>query len=206
MKKITTALLALLVVCCMVSACGPSASAVTGGSAQSSASKASDYEYARISWFFTASMVMIPPDCFPVAKALEDINVEWVPMNPTSSDYEGMLMAAIAAGDTPDIIYTVPSITLNLYNEQLIIPLEDYLNDKYIPNVIKHVKSWDKYLPTSKYPDGHIYTVNSVGNTDGLPDTAHWIRTDWLEKLGLAIPTDYNELSDVLIAFAKAGS
>ena len=165
-----------------------------------------EYDYAKISFYWNASLKVLPLDSYPVKKALEEINVEYVPINPQSSAYESELMALISAGSTPDIIGVTPDIAINLYNEGLIIPLDDYLNEEYLPNVMKIVKNWDAYLPGLVFPDGHHYRIPNVPRTDGIPQIAHWIRKDWLEKIGKPVPTSFAELSDVLIAFAKAGS
>ena len=51
-------------------------------------------------------------------------------------------------------------------------------------------------------PDGNIYTLPRVDLSDtGRMDFKQWINKDWLDTLGLEMPTTLEELKDVLIAF-----
>lgn len=96
----------------------------------------------------------------------------------------------VIAGETQDILkYGV---------EEAFIPLEDLINE-YAPN-IKEV--------FDKYPEVRASVTNDEGNIYAIPfvdelevSNQWWIRQDWLDAVGLAVPTTYTELEKVLVAF-----
>jgi len=164
---------------------------------------APQYDYAKITWFFNESGVTVPPDAWPSKVAMERINVEYVHIPPGGTDYEARLMTLLSSGETPDIIGTFEPLTTQLRNEGLLLTLDEYLNEDYIPNIVNNSRRWEDALAEVRSPDGHWYVVPASTSRE-LPETTHWIRTDWLDKLGLEVPTTYDELKDVLIAFANS--
>lgn len=112
---------------------------------------------------------------------------------------------AMASGDMPDFCETIPeTIFVQMVEAGLLEDLTDAY-DEYASPRWKAI--WREYgeLPwTWSKVDGRIY---------GLPrveDLAHndcilWYREDWLEKLGLSVPTTFDELHDVAMAFKEGG-
>ena len=90
-----------------------------------------------------------------------------------------------------------------LYEAGLIMPLED-IYEEYATEQTKSVM-----LETGTSPfdavtfDGHLYALPVVGETLMIADLM-WIRTDWLEKLNLEVPTTWDELVTVAKAFCAA--
>lgn len=115
-----------------------------------------------------------------------------------SSDADVKLTASIAAGEIPDIIqnYWNPSTVLaqQLVDQGMLIPIDDYLKaTPYLQTYLKP-EEWvyltfggKKYAVAQPRPFSNWNTV--------------WIRTDWLEKLKLAMPTTVDELAAVAKAF-----
>lgn len=79
----------------------------------------------------------------------------------------------------------------------MLLPLEDLL-EQYAPNIVD-CRGWD-YLNFQRQVDGHIYWVD---NYDVCTTQPLRIRTDWLAKLGMEVPTNVDELYDVLYAFVN---
>lgn len=196
MKRVATMVLALIMT---VTGLGLTALA---GTTDLSAGGDSEFDYARVTWFFNEGGQQITPESYVVQKALEDINVELVHVTlPSGMDYTERLMVLVAGGDTPDVIDTDKTMISKLLQEDLIIPLEDYMTKEYIPNIMRISADWDSVMEKLVWSDGHIYTIPSVKNN---PLTEHpWIRQDWLDKLELDMPTTLEELSDVLKAFSQ---
>lgn len=86
-------------------------------------------------------------------------------------------------------------------NEGVFIDLKDYVAD--MPNLQKVLATGgNNTLKTVTAPSGQIYSLPCF-NTRGNPDTGTraFINTQWLENLGLEMPTTLSELHDVLVAF-----
>lgn len=113
---------------------------------------------------------------------------------PDHSQYNDKLLIKFAGGDVPDVVEIQPEhpeVYLQMASKGEIIPLDKYIATS---NAFKHIDP--QYLNTLKFK-GHIYAtpLNSGG---GCPT---YIRKDWLDNLGLAIPRTYNELYAVAKAF-----
>lgn len=119
------------------------------------------------------------------------INVIYLP----SSDYGTKLGTMIAAGTLPDIFYCSNLADVEDYKRNgLIANVEELLKEK-APNVIEDTK--DLIRKVSVNEDG-IYLVPSPAK--------QWaenvnIRTDWLDRLGMEMPTDLESFRQVMNAF-----
>ena len=117
----------------------------------------------------------------------------------SNSDYATAFQNMVASGDLADIIACeMTNDAEKLGKDGGLIPLNDLI-DKYAP----HIKEALDNDPNLKYQataeDGNIYNV-PLGKE--LKTTQfYWIRQDWLDKLGLEVPTTVDELHDVLLAF-----
>lgn len=225
MKRFFTLFLAIVLVLCMFAGCqgestdldstvssAPSASSTAESESQADepaaesapAASGEQYDYARITWYFNESNNQVTPESYVAQKIMEDINVELVHITlPTGMDYMERLMVLVAGGDTPDIIDTASiNNVAPLLTENLIVPVEDYLTEEYLPNLIRISLDWETVLPTLEWSDGHTYVIPSVFNN---PLQEHpWIRKDWLEKLDLEMPTTMEGLADVVKTFSTS--
>ena len=74
-----------------------------------------------------------------------------------------------------------------LINEGAIVELTDYLD--LMPNVVAAIG--EDRMAIWKEADGGIWTLPDLVNVPGSQSTA--VRKDWLDKLGLAVPTNWEE-------------
>ncbi len=87
-----------------------------------------------------------------------------------------------------------------------IIPLEEYI-DKYMPNLCKVFEQSPEYKAMCMDVDGHIWAlpwIEQLGyqkTAIQLLDNMPFINTDWLDFLGLEMPTTVDDFEAVLIAF-----
>lgn len=152
-----------------------------------------------IDWFFNASGTKLPDDGYVVKKIKEDLNINFKHIKPKTNNYEESLNLVVASGDIPDIIMSYPTLTTRLVDDGVAIPVEQYMTEEYIPNVIRIQKNWDTAIKIMTRSDGHIYAVpNTNSQSQGV---SMYIRYDWLENLGLEVPRDFDELRDVLTQF-----
>ncbi|QNK56994.1 extracellular solute-binding protein [Paenibacillus sp. PAMC21692] len=138
-----------------------------------------------------------PTDGKGIQMINEKFNVDFKPQYVVHSDYTQKLSAVVASGEIPDII-VLEAPDANFYKwakQGAFLPLDEYMDDyesfKLIPdNVRKSVTVDNKVYAIQKY---------LTENYDLTP----MIRTDWLEKLGLSMPTTYEEMKQVALAFTK---
>lgn len=78
------------------------------------------------------------------------------------------------------------------------LPMNDLIEEN-APNIKKYLDENPEVRKAMTAPDGNIYMLNYV--PDGEAGRAYFIRTDWLDKLGLEMPKTFEELEQVLYAF-----
>lgn len=96
----------------------------------------------------------------------------------------------------------------------LLIPLEDYINEETMPNLMKLIEKRPQILATCTMPDGHIYGLPTIsemgfeykdGNTyyiGAIPQFTA-INKKWLDAVNMDVPTTVDELHDALVAFKE---
>ncbi|UQZ80934.1 Lipoprotein LipO precursor [Paenibacillus konkukensis] len=135
------------------------------------------------------------PEDHPIIKEIDkklniNLKVQWVP----SDTYSQKLNVMAASNDFPDVFY-VPEAEFNKWRDKGVFmdvkpELGNYANlTKYIP-----ADAMAKMNPKDKYY-GFPYYVTDTRDTLA-------IRKDWLDKLGLKMPTTTDEFYEVAKAFA----
>ena len=136
------------------------------------------------------------------------VKIEWEAVPKTSwPEKKGLLFAN---GDLPDVILGgdfTDSELLTMADGGQIIPLNDLI-EEYGEN-FKQICSEDENLVRDiTAPDGNIYGLPYYmsGVDESLPAVASthemlYINKDWLDKLGLEMPTTTDEFKEVLQAF-----
>lgn len=115
------------------------------------------------------------------------------------TEYLEKLTARVASGDLPDVIgFTLEDDKANFFKwaeQGAFLPLNDFVDDypmlKAVPEEVWNAVS----------VDGKIYAIPKYFPKNYLNTPI--IRKDWLDRLGLEMPTNYEELKKVAIAFAK---
>ncbi|WP_226805741.1 extracellular solute-binding protein [Bifidobacterium eulemuris] len=127
-----------------------------------------------------------------------DCVIEW---QEVSSDWDQKKQAMLASGDVPDLILKGIDMTDIATYGSLFEDLSDDLDA--MPNV----KEMFETDPTSKKivteTDGSIHILPSVKK--GWPTTVShlYINQQWLDAVGMDMPTTWDELYDVLVAFKE---
>ena len=137
----------------------------------------------------------------PVIKAWgEMLGVEIEIEAPPISSYNDRRNIILASGDLPDIIYVgdTGSSYAQWAADGLFLDLTDYLNEEYMPNASRVLT--DLELSTVKVAalDDHIYSLPRVQTK---PMDIILYRADWLEKVGMDVPTTPEEFAEVMKAF-----
>ncbi len=138
---------------------------------------------------------------FPDEAAKEaGITVSWDTI--LNSDWADKKAVLLAGGDLPDafmgsICFSESDI---LTNTGSFIPLDDYI-DEYMPNFKKIMEEDPTMKALATSADGHIYGLPSKKPCRPTVANQMFINKQWLDNLGLEVPTTYEEFEAVLEAF-----
>lgn len=124
---------------------------------------------------------------FPAIESLTGAHVaiEWH----EADGYSSTVAATLLSGktDLPDILNPMDFGVMELAADNLIIPLDNYI--ELMPNIVAAVG--EERMDAWKSSDGHIYTIPSVSMIRGSFSTL--IRRDWLAKLGMTEPQTWED-------------
>ena len=126
-----------------------------------------------------------------------NVDFEFMLVSRGSNDYQNKLNLLIASNDLPDLIQVNDYAILTTMVEMgLIIPLDDLIAQYGQEMVaIRPPETWEPFIF-----DGKTYSVPNQYRTDGVITV---IREDWVEKLGLSIPTTIEEYEECIRAFTQ---
>jgi putative aldouronate transport system substrate-binding protein len=141
---------------------------------------------------------------FRMIEALFNVKFEiawtWGPGDSIEEKYN----LAAAAGDLPDFLETVPLVNYMKMVEA--DQLEDLTEAYEMYASPRWQATWREY---GERPwvwtkiNGRIYGLPRVEDL-AHNDSILWYREDWLEKVGMNVPTTFEALHDVALAFAQA--
>lgn len=120
------------------------------------------------------------------------------------TEYDQKLRLDIAAGELPDIFLVRNQVDLvEMADAGIIWDLTD-LVDQYATEDLKTIWDSDNGIAMAQSTiDGSIYGLPSkISDTDNF--SYLWIRSDWMEKLGLEYPETMEDLEAIMEAFVKA--
>ncbi|CAI6083184.1 extracellular solute-binding protein [Cohnella sp. JJ-181] len=126
-----------------------------------------------------------------------NIKMEFVPV-PRSEEIKKLNVLMASGSDVPDIVFTYDSATFNRYAQQGgLTDLTDLLNE--------HGSNLKAFLgeDTLAYGNFEGKQLAIPGKRSILGKYASFIRTDWLDALGMKVPTTTQELYDTLKAFKE---
>ncbi len=139
----------------------------------------------------------IPEDWVGFDLIREKLNINLklsaVPSNPNDQDMK--IQAAAAGNNLPDVFFVSRPVLLNLVKQGLVANLDNFY--EMMPN------------RTARYHDEHSIKFSTINGSNwgmSVPASVEGqealvIRKDWLDNLGLDVPTNLDELFEVLRAF-----
>lgn len=142
-------------------------------------------------------------------KAIQDITGVHIDFK-VKTGYEDYL-PMFSAQNYPDVITAnnlskYPGRIGGMYHDKVSIRLNEYM-DEWMPNFSDIVEKYPKIGQDLRLDDGSYTYVSALYDTDNKDDriaTSKFglaIRKDWLDTLGLSVPTTMDEWFDVLMAF-----
>lgn len=141
----------------------------------------------------------------PIYQDLEEktnIHIEWQEI--PADGFTEKVNVMFASGTFPDMMmHTLSNAQiLNYSSAGDIIALNDLI-DKYAPNWKNTFENFERAKRIATAPDGNIYSLPAIRLEEwehGMRD-AMFINQDWLDKVNKSVPTNLNELIDVLREF-----
>jgi len=129
-----------------------------------------------------------------------NVKIKWQAVS--SNGWGEQRSILLASGKLPDIILGNQTFTDNeiINNLEFFRPL-DALIDQYMPNYKKAMQELPALRNVSVFPDGKIYSL--AKNLPARPKSRNHliINKNWLDRLGLAVPTTVAEFTAVLREF-----
>lgn len=138
-----------------------------------------------------------PPADWPVLTKIKDelgINLVLTALPSAENDQDQKINAAGAANELPDLFMVRRPVWLHLIEQGLLADV----NDMYakMPNRKTHYNEDSIAFTTVDGKSYGLASPGSIAKNEGL-----LIRKDWLDKLGLKVPTTTDELMKVMTAF-----
>jgi putative aldouronate transport system substrate-binding protein len=138
-------------------------------------------------------------------KVKKDLNIDvtFIPVGRWSETTD--IVNLMASSDAPDLCYTYAGDMVNSFRDQGgVLDLAPYI-DQYLPD-LKKLLGEDPAFPGKDFiyrnadpQTGSIYSIPSY--RVALAQRNIFIRKDWLDKLGLPLPTSITEFYNALAAF-----
>lgn len=118
-------------------------------------------------------------------------------------DYDQKMNMLLQGGDYPEVFLGgSPDLAKYGIDEQVIIPLDDYITPELMPNYTKMMEDFD--IGVTREADGKIYSLA------GINDCYHcsygrkmWINTKHLEEMGLDVPETTEEFTAMCEKFME---
>ncbi len=122
-----------------------------------------------------------------------DLKLTALPSNETDQDVK--IQAAGAANNLPDLFMVSRSALTNLVKQGLVAPVDEY----YSKMPVRTAQQYDETSKLASSFNGKSYGFASPGSI--IKNEGLLIRKDWLDNLGLEVPTTTEELMEVMRAF-----
>ncbi len=215
-KKLAAVMLSLCMSSAMLAGCGKSGGGAGG------ASQGLEVDPATLAFPLAETATIKGLTNFPagsesepnnrtIFKRLEEktnVHVEWKAIQ--SDQWGDKISLEMANMNTlPEFVFNAgfnDTDLLKYAKQGVIINVEEYI-DKYMPNLQKVFEQAPEYRAMCADADGHIwalpwieqlgYEKTAIQTVDGMS----FINKDWLDFLGLEVPTTVDEFEEVLIAF-----
>lgn len=130
------------------------------------------------------------------------VNIEFI--QPPAANRAEMFQLMIASDDLPDIIQYQNDYVgggVKAIEDGVFVKINDYLH--LLPDYVKRMEEDPSRVRDCMEDDGTMYWIKNIMNRRQQSYCGMMIRGDWLEDLGLEMPTTYAELHDVLVAFKE---
>ena len=216
-KKVLAMLLSVTMVASMLAGCGgsdgtadnsASSTDTSGGSAASSddsapAASADSGEKVKLKALAILHPLTKDVDDMQWVAEMEaeaNVEIEWELIR---ADWETVKSTRFAAGDIPDILFNATLDDDYTKYNGLFLDLTPYLTQDIAPNILTMFEEEPDTKVLATTMEGKIYGTPKFQGKWPSTNTVMFINQNWLDNLGLEMPTTYTEFKDVLMAFKE---
>lgn len=198
LKKSLSITLILLIAIGMLAGCGNGGSNVE--QTDISAFVETD-EKLEISWLGYAVLPGVEEGTAPELLMEEKFNVELKPIFTESSKYTDKKNALLQSGEIPDLIYELdPMYVYADARDEYLLEIPYATIEKFAPSIFEDINEKAPSVWAYSYYEDANYGLPNLNHSHVSPKVSIY-RGDWMDKLGLEVPTTIDELHDVLYAF-----
>ena len=138
-------------------------------------------------------------------EAALNVKINWIEL--TEGQIDEPLTALLASQDLPDIFWAGSCMSDAIVSQNAslwhVMTMEEITT--YMPNLYNFLETYwpDGWVENQTYPDGNIYSMpgGKMHSRMHVTQGIQYINTQWLDNLGLEMPTTMEEFYGVLCAF-----
>ena len=132
-----------------------------------------------------------------------DIDIEWQIYY--SNDFGEQKALLFASDDLPDAFFGSCGLGDSdiVQNKEKLLELTDLINEETMPNLMKIFEEDPTMRMACTDRNGQIYSLPKKIPFRPKLNSQNYINKEWLDNLNLEMPTNYDELKEVLIAFKE---
>ena len=154
----------------------------------------------QLNWFVNSSGDAVLPkgDTDFIRQAIEekfnvDLNIQHMS---AGTDFESKISLLLASGDTPDLFTSTGIASQKFILDGVTGDMTPYVTPEKMPNYFKWISKTEleRYAVEGKFERAPVIFPREVYRS-------YYIRQDWLDNLGLQMPTNYEEMLKVMHAF-----
>ncbi|MDF2924747.1 MAG: transporter substrate-binding protein [Paenibacillaceae bacterium] len=198
-KKATGSMAALIMSVALLSACGQENGTAPGDNGSGGGQTASAGPV-KIEALVQAGSVKMPPaEQDVIRQGLESklgIELKQNVFMGTLDDYNNQLNVRLATSDMPDLFFVSSRTMLKDYAEKgILLDLTPYMDQ---------LKDYAQYAGADSVDAGKVNGKQfGIVKPQAPNQISYWIRKDWLDKLGMKVPTTLDEFYETAKAFLE---
>ena len=128
------------------------------------------------------------------------VEIEWEIIR---ADWDQVKATRFASGDIPDLLFNATNNADYQTYKGLFLELTPYINQDLTPNIAAMFEEEPDTKALATTLEGEIYGTPKFQGKWPDTNTVMFINQQWLDNLGLEMPTTFSELKEVLIAFKE---
>lgn len=209
LKRTAALLMAAGLSLSMLAGCGTSGQDSTSASPDAEqntsegAAEGYTYKIATVRWSDTWPTDFLTDGVMGDLAEEADIDIEWQIYY--SNDFGEQKALLFASDDLPDAFFGSCGLGDSdiVQNKEKLLELTDLINEETMPNLMKIFEEDPTMRMACTDRNGQIYSLPKKIPFRPKLNTQNYINKEWLDNLNLEMPTNYDELKEVLIAFKE---
>ena len=209
LKRTAALLMAAGLSLSMLAGCGTSGQDSTSASPDAEqntsegAAEGYTYKIATVRWSDTWPTDFLTDGVMGDLAEEADIDIEWQIYY--SNDFGEQKALLFASDDLPDAFFGSCGLSDSdiVQNKEKLLELTDLINEETMPNLMKIFEEDPTMRMACTDRNGQIYSLPKKIPFRPKLNTQNYINKEWLDNLNLEMPTNYDELKEVLIALKE---